>query len=106
MLLLSFTPKEGRKIPAMKTARFLIFVLIVISLLFISNVVGADSRQVNVSAVVDEHLSYERQGNLLEISTNYPAGLTLISHDIFFQTSKPSVENINCPGSFSIFPNF
>lgn len=74
--------------------------------LFNISPVKAQSVNITVSAVIDEHLSYERKDDILQISTNYSSGMTLIAPDLVFQTSKPSVEYIKFPGVFSIFPNF
>lgn len=55
----------------MKPALFLIFIFVLLFLSQInSNKVFAQTRKVSVSAIVDEHLTYFKNGNELVVSTN------------------------------------
>ena len=117
--MLSWNPKkEGQSASArrvetgkeqMKTARFLIIILF--SLLIISSInseaKAQNSGQIKITAYVSEHLTYLMQEDQLKISTNYQAGLIIISQDRTARSSSPAELNLESWASpFSLTVNF
>jgi len=77
----------------MKTALFLIFIFVLLFLSQLnSNKVFAQVQKVSISATVDEHLTYFKNGNDLVVSTNSRAQYLVLSPtgDLIGRVSGPT----------------
>jgi len=91
--------------------KFLPFlILLVIAIITISCQLSTISRtnaqDVTYSATVLSHLSWERQGNNLVISTNEPEGFTLITREKIITKKGPVVFTVPYEEGFSLIANY